>query len=166
MPDHKRPWLAVEAFAEVLTEYPDAELYLCGDGALREDLETQVAESGIGEAVTFLGHVPYDEMPKVYRSGDVLVLPSRAEGVPRTVLEAMASGVEIVMSDLDQVTPMLGDGGHVISAKRNVSFADGLFEAIEAPTQRSEEIVSGNHRWADTVERMTRSLCSLTESNS
>ena len=61
----KRPWLAVEAFAEVLAEYPDAELYLCGDGALREDLEAQVVELGIEEAVTFLGHVPYDEMPKV-----------------------------------------------------------------------------------------------------
>jgi len=58
--DGKRPWLAVEAFAEVLGEYPDAELYLCGDGGLREDLKAQVAELGIVESVTFLGYVAYD----------------------------------------------------------------------------------------------------------
>jgi glycogen(starch) synthase len=44
----KRPWLAVEAFAAVLAEHPAAELYLCGDGALREDMEAQVDELGIG----------------------------------------------------------------------------------------------------------------------
>ncbi|WP_144924316.1 glycosyltransferase family 4 protein [Halorubrum salsamenti] len=162
----KRPWLAVEAFAGVLEEYPDAELYLCGDGALREDLETQVAELGIGESVTFLGHVSYDEMPKVYRSGDVLVLPSRAEGVPRTVLEAMASGLEIVMSDLDQVTPMLGKRGHVVADVGNESFADGLFEAIEDPSETSEQIAADEHRWADTVERTTQTLQSIAEKNS
>lgn len=162
----KRPWLAVEAFAEVLAEYPDVELYLCGDGALREDLEAQVAELEIGESVTFLGHVPYDEMPTVYRSGDVLVLPSRAEGVPRTVLEAMASGLEIVMSDLDQVTSMLGERGHVVADAGNESFADGLFEAIEDPGEASEQIAADEHRWADTVERTTRSLQSIAENNS
>ncbi|MBP1923632.1 glycosyltransferase involved in cell wall biosynthesis [Halorubrum alkaliphilum] len=162
----KRPWLAIEAFAEVLEEYPDAELYLCGDGALREDLEAQVEELGIGEAVTFLGHVPYDEMPKVYRSGKVLVLPSRAEGVPRTVLEAMASGLEIVMSDLEQVTPTLGERGHVVADDGNTTFADGLFEAIEDSGEASEQIAVDDHRWADTVERTTCTLESITENNS
>ncbi|TKX35070.1 glycosyltransferase family 1 protein [Halorubrum sp. CGM5_25_10-8B] len=162
----KRPWLAVEAFADVLEEYPDAELYLCGDGALREDLEAQVAELGIEEAVTFLGHVPYDEMPKVYRSGDVLVLPSRAEGVPRTVLEAMASGLEIVMSDLDQVTSMLGERGHVVADDENRSFVDGLFEAIADPCETFGQVASDGHRWAETVERTAQTLQSLGENNS
>ncbi|EMA61301.1 LPS biosynthesis protein [Halorubrum distributum JCM 13561] len=162
----KRPWLAVEAFAEVLAEHPDAELCLCGDGALREDLETQVAELGIGESVTFLGHVPYDEMPKVYRSGDVLVLPSRAEGVPRTVLEAMASGLEIVMSDLDQVTPMLGERGHVVADDGDRSFADGLLEAIGDLGTASEQTELNDHRWADTVESTTHALESIAEKNS
>ena len=161
----KRPWLAVEAFAEVLEEYSGAELYLCGDGALREDLEAQVADLGIGEAVTFLGHVPYDEMPKVYRSGDVLVLPSRAEGVPRTVLEAMASGLKIVMSDLEQVAPTLGDWGHVVADGGGESFADGLLAAIGVSGETSGQVAAGDHRWEDTVERTTRSLESIAENN-
>ncbi|TKX41333.1 glycosyltransferase family 4 protein [Halorubrum sp. CGM4_25_10-8A] len=164
--DGKQPWLAVEAFAEVLDEYPDAELYLCGKGGLREDLEAQVAELGIGESVTFLGHVSYDEMPKVYRSGDVLVLPSRAEGVPRTVLEAMASGLDIVMSDLDQVTSMLGERGHVVADDDDRSFAEVLLGAITAPNETSGQIASDSHQWEDTVGRTTRTLQSIAENNS
>ncbi|WP_017342218.1 glycosyltransferase [Halorubrum sp. T3] len=156
----KRPWLAVEAFAEVLAEYPDAELYLCGDGALRGDLEAQVAELGIGEAVTFLGHVPYDEMPKVYRSGDVLVLPSRAEGVPRTVLEAMASGLEIVMSDLDQVSSALNTEIETVSATNADSFSQ------EIKCQLQNRMIGGanstsntiNFQWRKTVEKTTEEL--------
>ncbi|RNJ27097.1 glycosyltransferase [Halosegnis longus] len=158
----KRPWLAVEAFAQVLSEYPDAELYLCGDGALRGDLEAQVAELGIGEAVTFLGHVPYDEMPKVYRSGNVLVLPSRAEGVPRTVLEAMASGLEIVMSDLDQVSSVLRPRDQLVETADPKSYRTALRSALEERTGGTHE-VSG-HRWIETVERTTVALTSISES--
>jgi glycosyltransferase involved in cell wall biosynthesis len=68
--------LFVGRFAEALAEYPEAE----------------VGKLEIGEAVTFPRHVAHEEMSKVYRSGDILILPSQVEGVPRTVLEAMASG--------------------------------------------------------------------------
>jgi len=162
----KRPWLAVEAFAEVLETYPGAKLYLCGDGGVREELEAQVEDLGIEESVTFLGHVPYNEMPKVYRSGDVLVLPSRAEGVPRTVLEAMASGLEIVMSDLEQVAPTLGERGHVVADSGDRSFADGLIEAIEDSSRESGQLATDDHRWADTVKRTTRCLQSIAGNNS
>ncbi len=162
----KRPWLAVEAFAEALEEYPNAELYLCGEGALRDDLEAQVRDLGIGDSVTFLGHVPYDEMPKVYRSGDVLVLPSRAEGVPRTVLEAIASGVEIVMSDLEQVTSTIGNQSHIIAASGDESFTDGMIGAIGDSSEPAKQVVSGDHQWTDTVEHTTQHLQSLAENNS
>jgi glycosyltransferase involved in cell wall biosynthesis len=154
----KRPWLAVEAFAEVLAEYPDAELYLCGDGALREDLEAQVAELGIEESVTFLGHVPYDEMPKVYRSGDVLVLPSRAEGVPRTVLEAMASSVLVVMSDLEQVAPVVGDGAVTVSDGDVAGFIEGIETVLDGINGGPRERVVGSFDWSETAERTTSVL--------
>jgi len=157
----KRPWLAVEAFAAVLEEYPDAELYLCGDGALREDLEAQVAELGIGEAVTFLGHVPYDEMPKVYRSGDVLVLPSRAEGVPRTVLEAMASGLEIVCSDLSQLSELDAPHLHLIKTEDEHELVKQLVSSIREPTDQVNLIESRS--WTQTVTQTTMSLEELAD---
>ncbi|MDB2276114.1 glycosyltransferase family 4 protein [Halorubrum ezzemoulense] len=156
----KRPWLAVEAFAEVLEEYPDAELYLCGDGALREELEAQVEELGIGESVTFLGHVSYDEMPKVYRSGDVLVLPSRAEGVPRTVLEAMASGTTIVTSQLEQMADIVNSAGRTVEDMSAESLSDSLSDLLGAGSESEDQAVA-NHQWRSTVEDTTAHLESI-----
>ncbi len=159
--DGKRPWLAIEAFAEVLTELPAAELYLCGNGPLREELEDQIRELGIDGSVTFLGHVSYDEMPKVYRSGDVLVLPSRAEGVPRTVLEAMASGTRVVVSDLEYVQSVLGEHDCDV----DVTDIEAVVKSIVAGVRKQSQVaddgrknIVGSHRWCDTVERTTQVL--------
>lgn len=158
--DGKRPWLAVEALAEVLEEYSDAELYLCGDGGLREDLEAQVSELGIEESVTFLGHVPYDEMPKVYRSGDVLVLPSRAEGVPRTVLEAMASGTPVVTSRLEQIEDIVAGGGRTVESMLDGALGGALVESLNGTVTDGGQAVE-NHQWQSTVEETTACLESI-----
>ena len=161
--DGKRPWLAVEAFAAVLETHPDAELYLCGDGPLREELETQVAELGIGESVTFLGHVPYDEMPKVYRSGDVLVLPSRAEGVPRTVLEAMASGTRVVVSELEHVQNALDDQAYSARKPNKTAIKRGIQSAIDRGRGGNDyqSQSSTDYHWRQTVSRTTSELSKL-----
>lgn len=164
----KRPWLAIEAFEKVLEEYPKAELYLCGDGGLRDDLATQVAKSGIGDSVTFLGHVSYDEMPKVYRSGDVLVLPSRAEGVPRTVLEAMASGLRVVVSELEHVTPVLGEADSVVDVTDRETTSDAIKSEFDDTAEGVDADHGGctdGHRWSETVERTTRHLQLLCDEN-
>jgi len=166
--DGKRPWLAIEAFDEVLAEYPDAELYLCGDGGLRGELEAQVNELGIEESVTFLGHVPYDEMPKVYRSGDVLVLPSRAEGVPRTVLEAMASGTRVVVSELEHVVPVVGERDAVVDVTdreaTSNAIVSGFDQSVEVADRETETVVNA-HRWRTTVERTTAHIESIRDGN-
>jgi glycosyltransferase involved in cell wall biosynthesis len=156
----KRPWLAVEAFVKVLEEYPDAELYLCGDGALREDLEAQVAELGVGESVTFLGHVPYEEMPKVYRSGDVLVLPSRAEGVPRTVLEAITSGTGVVVSNMEQVNSAFKRGLRTVSSINATGFSRGINHQLCNNTIKNSTTGSNSSefRWKKTVKSTTAIL--------
>ena len=162
--DGKRPWLAIEAFEKVLEEVPEAELYLCGDGGLREELEAQVRELGIQSSVTFLGHVPYDEMPNVYRSGDVLVLPSRAEGVPRTVLEAMASGTRVVVSELEHVKLVLGDADSVVDVTDRGATSAAISSSFERNIQAADGGRNGaisTHRWRDTVERTTTALQSI-----
>ena len=165
--DGKRPWLAIEAFANVLETYPDSELYLCGEGTLYRELNEQVAELGIGESVSFLGQVPYDEMPAVYRSGDVLVLPSRAEGVPRTVLEAMASGTRVVVSDLEHVRPVLGNRDAVVNVMDTGATAASIIAGIEREqvVDSRREVVVNKHLWRETVERTTRALELLIKKN-
>ncbi|MUV85120.1 glycosyltransferase [Natronomonas sp. CBA1123] len=157
--DGKRPEVAVEAFAKVRDVYPDAQLYLCGDGPLRDDLEKQTKQSGIESAVTFLGHLSYDEMPAVYRSVDVLVLPSRAEGLPRTVLEAMASGVSVVVSDLEQIQEIVGAGCRPVDGDAD-EFADAITASIRTNNVRGSERVE-EYQWSDTVAQTTEVLESI-----
>ena len=152
----KRPGDAVRAVAELResSSYLDVSLYLCGEGPLRKDLCTLARELGVGEAVTFLGHVPYDEMPAVYRSGDVHLLPSRAEGMPRTVLEARASGLPTVTSDLGQVTASVGAAGLTSQTGDVSGFARALERALGSEVSGPDD----RYDWTRTVERTTEVL--------
>jgi glycosyltransferase involved in cell wall biosynthesis len=154
----KRPQLAVEAFAEVMESKPDAELYLCGEGSLREELEQRAAELGIRDSVTFLGHVPYKKMPSVYRSADVLVLPSRAEGVPRTIVEALSSGVPVVSSGLPQVRSAFGETVAYAKSGDSTAFSDQICDELE---QSAVSILDSTFQWERTVEKTTSNLESV-----
>jgi glycosyltransferase involved in cell wall biosynthesis len=157
----KRPGDAVEAIASVRKEHYNTELYLCGDGPLREELETQARELGVDDAVTFLGHAEYDEMPKVYRSADVLVLPSRAEGLPRTVLEAFASETPVVASDLEQVAPIVEEAGETVSVGAVEQFERELRRLVGDADRRRKfgregrQVVDERFRWEETVSETT-----------
>jgi glycosyltransferase involved in cell wall biosynthesis len=164
----KRPRRAVKAFAKVLDEYPEAEMHMCGDGPLREELESLVRELGIESAVTFLGYIPYDKMPAVYRCADVFLLPSRTEGVPRTVLEAMASGVPVVVSDLEQMSDIIGGSGRVVSPPEPEEFSQALCETLAShDTQTNgdsslEGPLGDQYSWSNTVRSTTQALRKLT----
>lgn len=155
----KRPADAVRALAKVHEDHPDVALYLCGEGPLRDDLIALAADLGIRDAVTFVGQVPYDEMPGVYRAADAFVLSSRAEGVPRTVMEAMASGVPVVCSDLPGVRDLVGGEEGLVEVGDVAGFAEGLVAALDGDgaTGGRERIV-GEHAWGETVERTTEVL--------
>jgi glycosyltransferase involved in cell wall biosynthesis len=160
----KRPADAVRAFARVRESYPNAALYLCGEGPLRDDLADLAVKLDARNAVTFCAQVPYDEMPAVYRGADAFVLPSRAEGVPRTVMEAMAAGVPVVCSNLPQVRDLVSSGGYTV----DVGGVEGFGERIEACLDgdypdRGRDRIANEHSWEDTVEQTTEVLARISE---
>ncbi|ERJ05391.1 LPS biosynthesis protein [Halorhabdus tiamatea SARL4B] len=148
----KRPQDAVRAVSRLPDEL-DGKLYMVGDGPMRSDLEEMA-----GDEVTFLGQVPYEEMPQVYRSGDVLVLPSRAEGLPRTVLEAMASGLPVVVSNLEQVAPVVEGAGVTVSVGDVGGFVSGLESMLGGEYEDPRSVVAGSFDWTETVARTTEVL--------
>lgn len=163
----KRPADCLGVLDDLRRDHPNARLYFCGDGPLQSTLEADAVERGIRDRVSFLGHLPYEEVPAVYRSADVLVLPSRAEGLPRTVLEAMATGTPVVASDLPQVAPVVERGGTTASVGAVEEFADDVRRLLADETLRSRVgedgrmTVEDGHDWVDTVERTTATLAEL-----
>jgi glycosyltransferase involved in cell wall biosynthesis len=150
----KRPEDAVQAVSR-LPEEMDAKLYIVGDGPLRDELEADI------ENVAFLGHVAYDEMPAIYRSGDVLLLPSRAEGLPRTVLESFASGTPVVSSRLEQTASVVKKGGVTVPIGDIGGYAAALTQVLENRDvlgEQGHQTVVKEFRWQDTVERTTTLL--------
>ncbi|NLJ72809.1 MAG: glycosyltransferase family 4 protein [Syntrophomonadaceae bacterium] len=90
-------------------DVPDFELLLLGsgDGNEKDDLMSMMEECSF--SLSALGAVSQKELGEVFRQGDIFVLPSFYEGLPLVVLEALASGLRVVVSDLSGLKPWLGD---------------------------------------------------------
>jgi len=86
----------IEAMPQIVSSLPDALLTLVGEGNLAGALRQRVDELGMSGRVRFLGYVPHDQLPAIYRSARLYVQPSFYEGMSNTVLEAMACGLPVV----------------------------------------------------------------------
>lgn len=93
----KRPGDLLRAFAEA--KLKDAALIIAGEGPLRAELEAQAKTLGIAERTRFLGFVNQSQLPGVYASADLLVLPSEYEPFAVVVNEAMCCGCPVAASD-------------------------------------------------------------------
>jgi glycosyltransferase involved in cell wall biosynthesis len=87
----------LEAFALVAKEFRECRLALVGEGVLEAALRAQAARLGIAEQVDWCGLVK-DPLPH-YNTAQVFVLPSRIEGTPNALLEAMGCGAPVIVSD-------------------------------------------------------------------
>ena len=98
----------LDALAQIVKVHPDCCLQLIGDGELEEETKRYTQHLGLQENVIFLGN-----QTNVYpflQKADVFLLPSRFEGMPMTIIEAMGTGLPIVASAVGGVPDMLEDG--------------------------------------------------------
>ena len=101
----------LEALPHLLAEHgPDVEMVIVGSGSEEEALRKLAHDLDIQDHVRFAGWVGRDEMPACYQQADVFVLPSFEEGMPNVVLEAMASGLPIVTTDIYGNRELVKDG--------------------------------------------------------
>ena len=89
---------------------PAARLVVSGVGPDSDAVAERVATLGVADRVTLLGPAAYDDVPGVYRAGDVFVSPTYAEGFSNTILEAMACGLPVVSTRSVGVVDCLRDG--------------------------------------------------------
>jgi glycosyltransferase involved in cell wall biosynthesis len=96
----------VELLLEAMRYAEGARLVIIGDGPQREELE----RAARGLPVEFTGILPYEEVRRRMSQAAVLVQPSLAEGMPNTVLEAMAHGVPVVATAVAGLRDLMKDG--------------------------------------------------------
>lgn len=103
----KGPDYFLKAATMVKRHYPDALFVFVGQGPEKEILQAAVKRLSLEENVIFVGR--RGDMPGVYTSLDVLVLPSRDEGMPMTIIEALAAGTPVIATRVGSVPELIKD---------------------------------------------------------
>jgi glycosyltransferase involved in cell wall biosynthesis len=105
----KNPALFIEAAARIARAHPGARFVVIGDGPERPRLEEAAGAAGLAPRLKFLG--PREDARDLYPGADVMVFTSRYEGLPFTVLEAMAAGIPVVAPRIPGMDEAVVDGG-------------------------------------------------------
>ncbi|RFC33378.1 MAG: Glycosyltransferase involved in cell wall bisynthesis [Candidatus Nitrotoga sp. SPKER] len=100
---------ALKAFHIVRVTIPDAHLTIAGSGPERAKLEAMAKELGVADAVVFAGQIDNEHMPVLYREADIALNPSLADNMPISILEALASGVPVVSTDVGGIPFLVKD---------------------------------------------------------
>jgi colanic acid/amylovoran biosynthesis glycosyltransferase len=128
----------IRAFAALAPTHPQARLVIIGDGALRKRLERQAKESGVAGRVEFLGALPHASVLSWMRRASLLALPSvrtpsgRVEGLGMVVLEAAATGVPAIGSDMGGIreTIVNGETGFLVPERDTAALAARMGELL------------------------------------
>jgi glycosyltransferase involved in cell wall biosynthesis len=116
------------AFRTVGESFSDAELHLVGDGPLRQHLEQLAAQLSVEGRVIFHGWVDQPNLPTYYSAADITVLPSLTEGMPRTMIEALACGSPFLGTRITGIVDHVRDGetGFVVEPGDSIALAEKL----------------------------------------
>jgi len=129
--------LLVEALPQIRRAVPDAHLLVVGgDGGFTEKLEHRVDALGLREAITFAGPRARPELPPVYRSASVCVVPSRFEAFPYTALEAMACGKAVLAARVGGLAEVIDAGrdGILVEPENSPALAEQITRMLlDAP---------------------------------
>lgn len=129
--------LLLTAWKAVSPRFPRTELWIIGDGPEKQNLEDLAGELGLS-TVRFLGPKPPPELPTFYRDARAVVLPSRREGLPISLLEAGACGAICIGSDTPGIPEIIEEGitGHVVAVESPEDIAKAISRVLELSPER------------------------------
>jgi glycosyltransferase involved in cell wall biosynthesis len=142
---HKGVGLLIDAWAE-FREGRDVRLLLVGpaSGFYRDLGDDPLSAAANDPTISILEHVQFEDMPGMYAAADLFALPTRAEGMPNSLLEALASGLAPLVSQVPGVIEVVEGVSGVYSideiAVRDIG--DALKQAFEAHTLAGENRAS------------------------
>lgn len=126
----------------------DCRLIIAGDGPQREALERQIARLGLSETVHLLGN--RDDVPELLGECDMFVLSSMAEGMPLTLLEAMAAGLPVITTRVGDTVSMVEEGrtGMLVPPANSQALADAMVKYAADETLRLRHGAAGREHVA------------------
>jgi len=147
----------LKAFAELSRQRPDAALVIVGDGSQRTTLEALARVLNVQQNVRFLG--PRFDIADIVGLFDVFTLPSRREGLPISLLEAMSCGKPVIASDVGSISSVIfqGENGFLIEPDDIGKLASYLIDLLDDPNarmsfgKRSRQIIENSYNSVDSM---------------
>jgi len=142
----KNQSLLVHACKPILPRFDQIEVLIVGEGPLKSQLIQEVKTLGLSEKIHFAGGRP--NIPEILNALDIFVLPSRSEGMPNAVLEAMACGVPAIATSVGGTAEIIEDGknGILIASEDELHLTRALTELIQNHEKRHTIGIEGRGR--------------------
>jgi len=138
---------AIRAFSSACKRFPHARLTLAGTGPEREACERLATELGIRERIHFAGRIDNDRIPELYADADIAINPSTVDNMPISILEAYASGVPVVTTDVGGI-PYIAEHERtalLVPARNPEAMADAILRLLDTPSLAETLITNGLH---------------------
>lgn len=161
--DGKRPLFAIQMLEEIIKNGIPVKLKIYGDGKLKSELQTYIETQNLAPFVSLMGNQNLESLKEEYKSSHFLILPSRSEGWPKAVAEAMFFGCIPVSTAVSCVPWMLQDGKRGILIEAGLKPAtDKLVEKIGMP-EELERMSKNAQKWSQeyTLEKFEREISKL-----
>src|SRR5438128_11802989 len=143
--------VTLRAFAVFLRKYPNATLTIAGEGPLLGELQKLARELNIERRVSFTGFISQEQLREIYYRSHIFLHPSQMgrdgnqEGVPNSMLEAMATGLPVFATEHGGIPEAIENGasGVLVPERNHEELACALLTAVQDPTSLSKNARNG-----------------------
>ncbi len=149
----------IEALAVIRRQWPEVQLDVVGDGSELARLKAQAAELGVSGQVVFHGKLDHAGVLGRLKQAHIFCFPTRSEGFPKAVLEAMACGLPVIATSVSVLPMLLSTGGGILiepsaaavaRAVCEISSSEEKFKAMSAKARDMARAYT-LERWRDTI---------------
>ncbi|MFA4826240.1 MAG: glycosyltransferase family 4 protein [Methanoregula sp.] len=149
----------IEAFQKIVKDFENTRLILVGEGPLKSTIDDQIEKLGLKNNVEIYDYWNNSKLPELYNESDIFILPSLMEGVPRTILEAMACGIPVIITELPHLREIVNGAGLIVpqgDSEKLTCAISQLLNNKEMALQLGKagrQKISQQFSWQDTVEK-------------
>ena len=158
----------LEAIPLILKQWNDGEFLIGGDGSLFSEIEKELKNSEFKEKVKITGWIPHNELPDYFNEMKLVILPSYTEGLPLSILEAMACGTPVLATPVGGIPDVVKDSetGFIMEDNSPECIARNVIRVLSYPSldkiaANARNLIEREYTLKAAVERYDRILNSL-----
>jgi glycosyltransferase involved in cell wall biosynthesis len=152
----------IDAAKIVLKRHEEVKFLLVGDGPLKSQIARSVVKKGLRRKFSFVGKMSQSDVARIMRDASMFVLPSLKEGFPKTLLEAMACGKPVIVSDIPGVREVVenGSSGILVPPGDSEALAQAIVKLLNEKDlrlklgERVRRLVLEKYNWPKVAEQI------------